>query len=47
MPNRSNQWIAETLALDVKTVQAARRRLEATLGIPALTKLRGCDGPPR
>jgi len=43
-PDLSNRWIAETLGVDVKTVQAARSRLEASVEIPQLTKLRSRDG---
>lgn len=47
MPDRSNQWVGELLGVDTKTVQAARRRLEATLEIPVLAKLKGKDGRSR
>ncbi len=43
-PDLSNQWLAQNLGVDIKTVQAARKRLEASLDIPVLTKLRGKDG---
>jgi ParB-like chromosome segregation protein Spo0J len=46
-PDLSNQWLAQNLGVDIKTVQAARKRLEATLEIPLLTKLRGKDGRSR
>ena len=43
-PDIANNWLAEILGVDVKTVQAARNRLESTLEIPKLAKLRGKDG---
>ncbi|MHB0959277.1 MAG: DNA methyltransferase [Pirellulaceae bacterium] len=43
----ANNWLAEILGVDVKTVQATRKRLESTLEIPKLTKLRGKDGKQR
>ncbi len=46
-PDIASQWMAEILGVDIKTVQAARRRLEATLEIPVLKKLRGKDGKNR
>ncbi len=46
-PDIASQWLAEILGVDTKTVQAARRRLESTLEIPVLTKLRGKDGKNR
>ena len=46
-PHKANQWIADTLGVDTKTVQATRRALEANSGIPVLTKLKGRDGRSR
>jgi site-specific DNA-methyltransferase (adenine-specific) len=46
-PDIASQWLGEILGVDTKTVQAARRRLEATLEIPVLKKLRGKDGKNR
>ncbi|MGC4033265.1 MAG: DNA methyltransferase [Tepidisphaeraceae bacterium] len=43
-PDLSNRWIGDILGVDVKTVQAARVRLEASVEIPRLTKLRSRDG---
>jgi len=43
-PDIASQWLAEMLGVDTKTVQSARQRLESTLEIPVLTKLRGKDG---
>ena len=43
-PDIASQWLAEILGVDTKTVQAARKRLESTLEIPVLKKLRGKDG---
>jgi len=46
-PDIANNWMAEIIGVDVKTVQAVRRRLESTLEIPKLKKLRGKDGKQR
>jgi ParB-like chromosome segregation protein Spo0J len=46
-PDIADNWIAEILAVDDKTVRAARKRLESTSDIPKLTKLRGKDGRSR
>ena len=43
-PDIADNWMAEILAVDDKTVRAARKRLESTSEIPKLTKLRGKDG---
>lgn len=43
-PDIADNWLAEILAVDDKTVRATRKRLEATSEIPKLTKLRGKDG---
>ena len=46
-PDIANNWMAEIIGVDVKTVQAVRRVLESTLEIPKLKKLRGKDGKRR
>jgi hypothetical protein len=46
-PALTNNWLAEILGVDHKTVLAARKKLEATREIPKLTKLRGKDGKNR
>ena len=46
-PDIANNWMAEMLGVDDKTVHAARRRLESTSEIPKLKKLRGKDGKQR
>ena len=46
-PDIANNWIAEILGVDDKTVQVARKRLESTSEIPKLKKLRGKDGKKR
>jgi len=46
-PDIADNWMAEILAVDDKTVRAARKRLESTSEIPKLTKLRGKDGRSR
>ncbi|MCH7685826.1 MAG: ParB N-terminal domain-containing protein, partial [Planctomycetes bacterium] len=46
-PDIANNWMAEIIGVDVKTVQAVRRVLESTLEIPKLKKLRGKDGKQR
>jgi len=46
-PNIADNWLAEILGVDDKTVRAARKRLESTSEIPKLTKLRGKDGKSR
>ncbi len=46
-PDIASQWLGEMLGVDTKTVQSARKRLESTLEIPVLTKLRGKDGRSR
>ena len=46
-PNLANNWLAEILGMDDKTVLAARKRLESTSEIPKLKKLRGKDGKQR
>jgi site-specific DNA-methyltransferase (adenine-specific) len=46
-PDLTNNWLAEILGVDHKTVLAARRKLEATWEIPKLPKLRGKDGKNR
>jgi len=43
-PDIADNWLAEILAVDDKTVRAARKRLESTSEIPKLKKLRGKDG---
>ena len=43
-PGHRQQWLAEILGVDDKTVPAARKRLEATFGNSELKKLRGKDG---
>ena len=43
-PDIADNWMAEILAVDDKTVRAVRKRLESTSEIPKLTKLRGKDG---
>ena len=44
-PDIANNWLAEIVGADVKTVQAVRRKFVATLEIPKLDKLRGKDEP--
>jgi ParB-like chromosome segregation protein Spo0J len=46
-PDIANNWLAEIIGVDVKTVQAVRRKMIATLEIPKLEKLRGKDGKHR
>jgi ParB-like chromosome segregation protein Spo0J len=46
-PDRANNWIADLTGVDVKTVQSVRKKLEGTLEIPKLKKLRGKDGKHR
>jgi site-specific DNA-methyltransferase (adenine-specific) len=46
-PDIAAQWHSEILGVDIKTIQATRKRLEATLEIPVLKKLRGKDGKKR
>lgn len=46
-PSWANSRIGQALGVDKKTVQAARRRLEATGEIPRLTELVGADGKQR
>jgi len=46
-PDIADNWLAEMLGVDDKTVRAARKRLESTSEIPKLTKLRGKDGKSR
>jgi hypothetical protein len=46
-PERSNRQIAAGLGVDDATVGDARRRLEATAGIPQLRKTVGADGKAR
>lgn len=46
-PERANQWIAEVLGVDTKTVQTVRRTLESNSGIPVLDRLKGRDGRQR
>lgn len=46
-PHLANNWLAEILGVDVKTVQSTRKRLESTLEIPKLKKLKGKDGKRR
>ena len=43
-PDIANNWIAEILGVDDKTVAAVRKGLEAGSEIPTLKKLRGKDG---
>jgi ParB-like chromosome segregation protein Spo0J len=43
-PQRSNRAIAASLGVDDTTVGDARRRLEATAGIPQLERTLGADG---
>lgn len=46
-PDIANNWLAEIIGADVKTVQTVRRKLVSTLEIPKLEKLRGKDGKHR
>jgi hypothetical protein len=46
-PSKANQWIADVLGVDLKTVQSVRKTLEANSRIPVLTKLKGRDGRTR
>src|SRR5262249_30875653 len=46
-PEQSNRQIAAGLGVDDTTVGDARRRLEATAGIPQLKKTVGADGKAR
>lgn len=46
-PERANNWLADMIGVDCKTVQSTRRRLESTLEIPKLEKLEGKDGRKR
>jgi len=46
-PDLANNWIAELTGVDVKTVQACRKKLEGTLEFPKLRVLRGKDGKKR
>ena len=43
-PDIANNWLAEILGVDDRTVQAARKRLESTSAMRKFTKLRGKDG---
>jgi site-specific DNA-methyltransferase (adenine-specific) len=43
-PDLANNWLAEIVGVDDKTVAAARMRLEARSEIPKVKKLRGKDG---
>ena len=43
-PDLANNWLAEIVGVDDKTVAAARRKLESASEIPKLRKLRGKDG---
>ena len=43
-PDIANNWLAEILGVDKNTVQAARKRLEATCEIHRYQKLRAKDG---
>ena len=43
-PDLANNWLAEIIGVDDKTVASARRKLEAGSEIPKLRKLRGKDG---
>jgi site-specific DNA-methyltransferase (adenine-specific) len=46
-PDIANNWLAEILGVDDRTVQAARKRLESTSALRKFTKLRGKDGKHR
>ena len=46
-PDIANNWLAEILGVDDKTVMAVRKKLESTREIPKLKKLRGKDGKNR
>jgi hypothetical protein len=46
-PERANNWIANDLGVDGKTVASIRARLERTSEIPKLTKFVGADGKER
>jgi site-specific DNA-methyltransferase (adenine-specific) len=46
-PDINNNWLAEILGVDHKTVLTVRKVLESTREIPKLTKLRGKDGKNR
>ena len=46
-PDISNTWLGEILGVDTKSIQKVRQRLESTLEIPELKKLRGKDGKSR
>jgi len=45
--DRSDNWIGEDCGIDHKTVRVIREELEASLGIPKLTKFKGKDGKAR
>ena len=46
-PDLTNNWLAEILGVDDRTVLAARKRLESTSALRKFTKLRGKDGKSR
>jgi hypothetical protein len=46
-PDLANNWLAEILGVDDRTVLAARKRLESTSALRKFTKLRGKDGKSR
>ena len=46
-PDIANNWLAEMLGVDDRTVLAARKRLESTSALRKFTKLRGKDGKSR
>lgn len=46
-PDIANNWLAEILGVDDRTVLAARKRLESTSALRKFTKLRGKDGKSR
>ncbi len=47
MPDIANNWLAEILGVDDRTVLVARKRLESTSALRKFTKLRGKDGKSR